>query len=324
MTLSPEKKTPSVSARAAKLVDALAQDADALRCALSAGEAGELRIDLGASVPGGLEAGRRLGEICMGGLGTVTITSASGLTNWPLGVVVHSTNPVIACLASQYAGWTITEEESGFFALGSGPARALSRVEDLYKELGYVDRFHKATLVIEGDKPPPSLVARKVASACGVNASDLTILYAPTGSLAGTAQIAARVLEVALHKAHALHFPLDKIIDGYGVAPLAPPIPDFVTAMGRTNDGIIYGGRIQLFVRGSDDEAKKLADTLPSSSSSAYGKPFAEIFAEVSGDFYKIDAMLFSPAVVTVSNLDTGRSFHAGRLAPEIVDASFR
>ncbi len=317
-------KAPSVSARAARLVDSLAADANALRCVVSTGEAGERRIDLGAAAVGGLEAGRRLGEICMGGLGAVSITSASGLANWPLGVVVHSTNPVIACLGSQYAGWTITEQESGFFALGSGPARALSRVEELYKELGYTDSHDQAALVIEGDKAPPSSVARAVAEACKVAPSNLTFLYAPTGSLAGTAQIAARVLEVALHKAHALHFPLDAIVDGYGVAPLAPPVPDFVQAMGRTNDAIIYGGRIQLFVRGADDEAKKLADALPSSSSSSYGQPFAEIFAAVAGDFYKIDAMLFSPAVVTVSNLDTGRSFHAGKLAPEIVDASFR
>ena len=93
--------------------------------------------------------------------------------------------------------------------------------------------------------------------------------------------------------------------------------------MGRTNDAIIYGGRIHLFVKGSDADAKKLAEGLPSSSSPAYGKPFAEIFAEVQGDFYKIDAMLFSPAMVTVSNVETGKSFHAGKLAPEIVDASF-
>lgn len=314
---------PSVNARAGKLVDELAADAQALRCAVTIGEAGERRIDLGASVPGCLEAGRRLGEICMGGFGTVSLTSASGLERWPLGVVVHSTNPVIACLGSQYAGWTITDE-SGFFALGSGPARALSRVEELYKELGYIDHHHKAALVIEGDNAPPSAVATKVAAACGVKTNDLTVLYAPTGSLAGTVQIAARVLEVSLHKAHALHFNLDNIIDGYGVAPIAPPIPDFVKAMGRTNDAIIYGGRIQLFVRGGDAEAQKLANELPSNTCSIYGKPFAEIFSEVGGDFYKIDASLFSPAVVTVSNLDTGSSFHAGKLAPDIVDASFK
>lgn len=317
-------QAPSVNQRAAAIVEHIAANAAALRCAVSTGGNGERLIDLGANVPGGLEAGRLLGEVCMGGFGTVQITSASGLERWPLGVVVHSSNPVIACLGSQYAGWTIQEESSGFFALGSGPARALSRVEELYKELGYVDHHNKGALVIEGDKAPPTSVAAKVASACGIPASHLTILYAPTGSLAGTVQIAARVLEVSLHKAHALHFPLENIVDGYGVAPLAPPIPDFIKAMGRTNDAIIYGGRIQLFVRGSDDEARKLADALPSSTSSSYGKPFAETFAEVGGDFYKIDAMLFSPALVTVSNLDTGSSFHAGKLAPDIVDASFK
>lgn len=314
---------PSVNARAGKLVDDLAANAQALRCSVTTGEAGERCIDLGASVPGGLEAGRRLGEICMGGLGTVTITSASGLDRWPLGVVVHSSNPVVACLGSQYAGWTITDE-SGFFALGSGPARALSRVEELYKELGYVDHHNKGALVIEGDKAPPPAVATKVAAACGIKTTDLTVLYAPTGSLAGTVQIAARVLEVALHKAHALHFDLTHIIDGYGVAPIAPPIPDFVKAMGRTNDAIIYGGRIQLFVRGTDAEAERLANALPSSTCSIYGAPFADIFKSVGGDFYKIDASLFSPALVTVSNLDTGASFHAGKLAPDIVDASFK
>ena len=218
----------------------------------------------------------------------------------------------------------ILPHSGGFFALGSGPARALSRVEKLYQELGYVDHNGKSALVIEGDKAPPASVVANIASACGIAPKDLTILYAPTASLAGTVQIAARVLEVALHKAHELHFPLDKIEDGYGVAPLAPPIPDFVKAMGRTNDAIIYGGRVQLFVRGSDADAKQLAEQLPSSSSPSYGQPFGEIFAAVNGDFYKIDGKLFSPAMVTVSNLDTGASFHAGKLAPDIVDASFR
>jgi methenyltetrahydromethanopterin cyclohydrolase len=314
----------SVNARSECIVENIVTNAAALRCAVSTGQQGERVIDMGATMRGGLEAGRLLSEVCLGGFGTVQITSASGIANWPLGVVVHSSDPVIACLASQYAGWTITDKESGFFALGSGPARALSRVEELYKELGYVDHHHKSALVIEGDKAPPSAVAANVAAACGIAPSNLTILYAPTGSLAGTVQVVSRVLEVALHKAHALHFPLDKIVDGFGVAPLAPPIPDFVKAMGRTNDAVIYGGRVHLFVKGTDDEAKKLADELPSNTSPSYGKPFAELFAEAGGDFYKMDAMLFSPAMVTVSNLDTGSSFHTGALAPDIIDKSFR
>jgi len=321
--MSKDAATPSVNEYAGALVESIVKEADALRVKVTIGEAGERVIDLGSNVQGSLEAGRRLGEVCMGGLGTVAITSSSGLERWPLGVVVHATNPVISCLGSQYAGWTIQDESSGFFALGSGPARALSRVEDLYKELNYTDNHHRGYLVIEDDAAPPKGAINSVADACGIIPSDLTILFAPTGSLAGTVQIAARVLEVSLHKAHELHFPLDNIIDGYGVAPIAPPIPDFVKAMGRTNDAIIYGGRVQMFVRGSDTDAKNLSHALPSSTSTAYGKPFAEIFKEVEGDFYKIDPMLFSPAIVTVSNLDTGKSFHAGKDAPDIVDASF-
>ena len=115
---------PSVSARAAKLVDGIVADANALRCHVTTGGAGERCIDMGAQAIGGLEAGRRLAEVCMGGLGTVTLQMSSGLKRWPLGVTVHASSPVISCLGSQYAGWQITEQESGFFALGSGPARA--------------------------------------------------------------------------------------------------------------------------------------------------------------------------------------------------------
>lgn len=315
--------SPSVSRGAARLVDALLVDSAALRCGVTKGAAGETQIDLGAKVPGGLEAGRRLAEICMGGLGHVAITSGSGLARWPFAVCVHTANPVIACLASQYGGWTLRDDDSGYAALGSGPARALARKETLYVELGYRDQAEHAILVIEGQAPPPPGLAERIAADCQVSPRNLTVLYAPTGSLAGTVQIAARCLEVALHKAHTLGFPLVSIVDGLGVAPLSPPVGDFAEAMGRTNDAIIYGGRVQLHVRGSDSAARKLAEDLPSSRSPAYGRPFAEIFAAAGGDFYKIDPLLFSPAVATVTSLETGASFHAGALAPDIIDASF-
>src|SRR5205085_2711920 len=83
-------------------------------------------------------------------------------------------------------------------------------------------------------------------------------------------------------------------------APLVPPHPDFVIAMGRTNDAIIYGGQVHLFVTGPADEARALAERLPSEGSRDYGRPFAEIFKAVKGDFYAIDPMLFSPAEVIV------------------------
>ena len=207
--------------------------------------------------------------------------------------------------------------------LGSGPARAMGSPEKLFDELGYRDEADSACLVLEADRAPPAALVEHVAEACKLSADRLTFVYAPTSSLAGTVQIAARCLEVALHKAHELHFPLHDIVDGIATAPLPPPAPGFVAAMGRTNDAIIYGGRVQLFVSGSAKAAKTLAEQLPSLKSKDYGKPFADIFAAVKGDFYAIDRMLFSPAKVTVTALESGESFEAGHIDTAILSRSF-
>jgi methenyltetrahydromethanopterin cyclohydrolase len=139
----------------------------------------------------------------------------------------------------------------------------------------------------------------------------------------GTVQVVGRVLEVALHKVHALGFPLQHIVDGSASAPIAPPAPDFLNAMGRTNDAILFGGVAQLYVDCEDDAAADLAQKLPSSASRDYGRPFAEVFKEVKYDFYKIDPMLFAPARVVVSNLRTGKSFRAGQINTELLAKSF-
>jgi methenyltetrahydromethanopterin cyclohydrolase len=84
--------------------------------------------------------------------------------------------------------------------------------------------------------------------------------------------------------------------------------------MGRTNDGILYGGRVHLSVRGSDEAAHDLALRLPSLNSRDYGRSFSDIFRDYDYDFYKIDPALFAPAEVWVSNLDSGRTWNAGSL----------
>ena len=61
-----------------------------------------------------------------------------------------------------------------------------------------------------------------------------------------------------------------------------PPAADFLTAMGRTNDAILFGGQVQLFVETGDAEAEALAASLPSSASRDYGRPFAEVFKALS------------------------------------------
>ncbi len=318
-------RKPSINTKVAPLVRDMIDNADALRVEVTEGSLGETLIDCGVKAVGGLEAGRRLSEICLGGLGVVTFETANTEDPWPFMVTVHSSQPVIACLGSQYAGWSLSVEADGkkFNVLGSGPARAMGSSEKLFGELGCRDEAETAAIVIEADKAPPPALVELVAKACKIAPEKLTVLYAPTSSLAGTVQIAARCLEVALHKAHELHFPLNDIVDGVATVPIPPPAPGFIEAMGRTNDAIIYAGRAQLYVTGEAEAAKKLAHDLPSANSKDYGKPFAELFAAVKGDFYQIDPMLFSPAKVTVTSLETGDSFQNGTIDDAVLQRSF-
>ena len=310
-----------MAALAAPLVERLVADAKALRLAVRPGPLGARVVDAGIGVPGGIEAGRRIAEICLGGLGAVAIAADASFPRWPVTVTARSSHPVLACLGSQYAGWNLSV--ATYHAMGSGPGRALAGREKLFEEIAYRDTGDAAVLVLETDKEPPLALVEKVARDCAVAPERITLILTPTASLAGAVQIAARCLEVALHKAHELGFPLDLIVDGWASAPLPPPAKDFVGAMGRTNDAILYGGRAHLFVRGDEAAARALAEKLPSSASRDHGATFAKVFKAYNGDFFAIDPMLFSPAAVIVTALSSGRSFHAGALDPAMIDESF-
>ena len=308
----------SVNALAAPLVQGLLANADALEVRARRDESGVCIVDAGIDARGSIAAGLCVAEICMGGLGRVDLR-AGGVEGWPTWVEVSSSQPVLACLGSQYAGWSLaaSKEETGgkkFFSLGSGPARALACKEKLFEELGYRDHAASGVLVLEVDRAPPAIVIDKLLRDCGLAPEALTLILTPTTSPAGTTQVVARVLEVALHKAHALGFALHNIVEGAAAAPLPAPSPDGVQAMGRTNDAILYGGRVHLSVRGDDGAARELARQLPSRNSRDYGASFADIFTAAEFDFYKIDAALFAPAEVWVSNLDSGNTWHAGGL----------
>lgn len=322
--------SPSINKLSQPLVQNLLDNADKLRLNTHTLENGCVIVDAGIEAHGGLEAGRLITEICLGGLGIVSINHNTHNQLWSLTLNVHSSNPVLACLGSQYAGWSLSHEK--YHALGSGPARAMATktkdgedepIEKLYSELGYQDNGEETVIVIENDKIPPIEIIEKITQACDIDAENLTLIMTPTTSIAGCVQVVGRVLEVAMHKAHELHFPLENIIDGSGSAPLCPPHPDFIQAMGRTNDAILLAGQVHLFVKGSDAEAKKLANALPSSTSKDYGKPFAQIFKDYNHDFFKVDGMLFSPAKVTVSAVESGNSFHAGKLDHALLNQSF-
>jgi methenyltetrahydromethanopterin cyclohydrolase len=311
----------SMNERAAGLVDALTADADALGIEVRVLDSGARLVDCGAQAPGGLQAGLGFAAVCMGGLGRLDPVPVSvGERTWP-GVGVAVDQPAAACLAAQYAGWKL--EHGDFFAMASGPGRALARAEDLFEELAWREQADRAVLCLETRQDPPAEIVNKVAERCGVDAAAVTFLIAPTASVCGSVQISARVVETALHKLHELGVDPARIRNGWGCCPIAPVAKNDPAAIGRTNDAVLYGGTVHLWVEASDDETAELAERLPSSASEAFGTPFGELLAAADWNFYDIDPLLFSPADVTLTSTESGRAHHGGGLAPDVLERSF-
>jgi methenyltetrahydromethanopterin cyclohydrolase len=257
----------------------------------------------------------------MGGVSDLAFTTVQiGTQAWP-GVLVSTDHPAASCMASQYAGWAISVDK--FFAMGSGPLRAHARVErELFEKLGYEEQTKHGVLVLEGRTLPTEAVAAWVAQKAKLKPAQLTFVIAPTASLAGGVQISARVLETGLHKMETLGFDVRRVVSGYGAAPIPPVAKNDLKAIGRTNDCILYGGQARYTIRAGDDELAELASKVPATASRDYGTPFYEIFQRYEGDFYKIDPLLFSPAEVWLTSAETGRTYHAGHLNPEILEGS--
>jgi methenyltetrahydromethanopterin cyclohydrolase len=307
--------------RAWAIADDAAGRASELRLSVHTLASGTRVIDAGIDVPGGLAAGAMLAELCMGGLGHVSFVPIviAGDT-WP-GLQVWTDHPAQACMGSQYAGWAINPD--GYFAMGSGPLRAKARVEhELFDKLGYAEETSRGVLVLEGRTKPTDEVAAWVARKADVAPGVLTFVIAPTASLAGGVQIVARMIETGLHKMDTLGFDVTRVVSAIGTAPLAPTARSDMRAIGRTNDCVLYGSQARFVVRGDDDELTQLAERLPASGSKDYGTPFYDIFKRYDNDFYKIDPMLFSPAEVWLTSATSGKTFHGGRLNPDVLRAS--
>ena len=317
----------SLNERALETVRYMIGEAEALELETTRLSNGTTLVDAGVNVPGSLEAGRLFAEACLGGLGKVLFCEISyGELSFPA-VSITVSRPTLACMAAQYAGWAVkvneTQSSGAYFAMGSGPARALFLGEPLFRKLEYRDRSEVAVLALESRSLPPEEVAGWIAEKCRISPDRLYLLVAPTASLVGSVQVAARVVETGLHKMLEVGFDIGSVISGFGTCPVAPVAHDDLRAIGRTNDAVLYGGKAWYTVRGDDGRIESLVKELPSSASRDYGTPFYELFQRYGGDFYKIDPLLFSPAEVSINNAATGRSFHAGRVNLDLIGQMF-
>lgn len=310
-----------LNASAAELCRRVAQQHEALRIAEHKLGCGATILDFGVDVVGGIEAGLILARICLANLAKVDLVPAEP-SIWPSPQIQVSTDaPIQACMASQYAGWPVQLDK--FFAMGSGPMRARRGREHVLETLQVVDPSSAAVGVLECDAIPSDAVSQMIAEECRVNCTDLILCVAPTRSIAGTIQVVARSIETSLHKLFELGFDIREVISGHGSAPMPPPARDFAEGIGRTNDAILYGGRVTLWVDTDDSRIDELGPKVPSGASKDWGRPFAEIFRDYKFDFYKVDPGLFSPAEITMNNLRSGRAWRFGSLRPDVLEISF-
>jgi methenyltetrahydromethanopterin cyclohydrolase len=316
-------KTLSVNRLGWKLLEKLCENPDFYGVKVQKADSGATIIDAGIKAKGGLQAGRIITEICMGGCGKARITSRKyGKLELP-SIFVSTDHPTIAILGSQYAGWQINEE--GYFAIGSGPARALAlKPKEIYKEIGYKDDFDKAIVVLETAKFPPATLLERLVDDCKVLHKNLAVILTPTTSVAGVVQVSGRILETGIHKLRKLGLNPNAILYAWGCAPIPPIHPEFADAMARTNDAILYGGITYYAIEYKDEEElKEIVEKAPSKASKDYGKLFIEIFKEADYDFYKIDPNLFAPAILIVNNLKTGNTFERGEINAKALEESF-
>ena len=309
----------SVNELALEIFENLAEYAEEFNAAYHELDNGARIIDCGVSTRGGYAAGRAFTEICMGGLGEVNFRMAN-IKDFPLPFIdVFTDFPSISCLGAQKAGWTI--KHNNYFAMGSGPARALSlKPKHTYEVIGYEDDFDSAVIALESDHLPNGEVMEKIAEDCHVDVGNVCAVVAPTASIVGSIQVAGRCVETAIYKLNELHFDTRKISAAFGCAPL-PPVRGSKLAMGVTNDATIYHGRIMLTMKAP--EIKDYLEKIPSNKSKGYGKPFNDIFKEAGYDFYKIDTSLFSPAEVVINETSEGVVYHCGAVNPTVTLKSF-
>lgn len=312
----------SVNQTAHQLTEKLCNQADKYGVIVKDTKSGATLIDAGIKAKGGFLAGKLITEICLGGYGKARISHARFDDLEFPSIFIHSDNPAIATLGSQFAGWQI--KVGDYSAIGSGPARALAlKPREIYDKIGYRDETDVAVIVLETTKEPPEAVITYISEQSKIMPDNLSIVLVPTTSIAGSIQVSGRIVETGVHKLMKLGLDPKVIMYAWGYAPITALHPKFAQAMGRTNDAILYAGMTYYIVQYDDDEKlKEIVKNAPSLASKSYGRPFYEIFKNASYDFYKIDPNLFAPAVLIVNNAKTGSVFRAGQINVEVFKQS--
>ena len=247
----------------------------------------------------------------MGGLGAISFAPLVLGGRWLPGLTVVTDHPALACLGSQYAGWRL--DRDGYFAMASGPGRALIRAEELYDDLDVDERAEQAVLCLETRDAPPDELAAYVAERAGVGAGR------PDAPLRADREPGRRRPD---RRARGR----DRAAQAARARVRRPPRGERRSAAARCRRSAARTRRRSGARTTPSSTAARSSSpwTRPTTSSepraaAALRRPRATTASRsarssrrADWDFYEIDPLLFSPAEVRLVSAASGRSFHAG------------
>lgn len=284
---------------------------------------GAVVVDMGVEAKGGFLAAKRFTEAGLGGLGELTYrTMPVGDYLLPV-AAIHVDRAVVAELGSHdsflYVEWR------GVRLSVAGPIRAVNGSDPYARPVPYRDPAPgKVVATIQTDRLPDEALLEIIAGEAGVNAGDIYLLAAKTGTLTGAAQVCARNVEQSMPSLLDHGFPMDAIVQACGYAPIPAVVDDEILAYGRVNDGLVYGQETDLYVDCEDAEIERLVEVLPfCKNKDVYGTPFEVLFARCGNLWRNVPRPWDAPCKVNFFNLRTGNHYYIGALHHGVLERAF-
>ncbi len=281
-------------------------------------------LDAGINSAGSLQAGMLVARLCLGDQAEVRIVSADAQRLASNNAVeVRTDMPLEACLGSQYAGWPVQTDD--YFAMGSGPMRMARGREPALEQLGLSELPQQVVGVLESDKLPTESAVQLIAEQCGVGEAAVHLAIAPTTSIAGSLQVVARSIETAMHKLHELNFDVRTIVSGNRTRAAATASETWRHDRRYRTHERCNAVRRDGHPVGRSRRRRHCGGRRPSSQQFV-GRSWATIrkdLRSMTTISTKSIRMLFSPAVVTIHNLRSGRTWNRGAIETEVLRQSF-
>ena len=295
-----------------------------LNCEISTLSNGATIIDMGINVKGGWKAAKLFTDTCLGGMGKLVYQSMYIGKHLVPTAVLQIDQPPIAQLSSHIAGLYVPYHD--YNQSVSGPLRCIAGNDHWAKRSTYRDtEARKAIGHLQITTMPDEELAEIIADAIGFSPKDLYLIASPTSTLVGSVQIVARNLEqtfATLGDRNA--FPINSVVQAIGWSPIISIEDDEIIAMGRVNDGLIYGQESTLYLDCEDAEILNGLEDIPMcKNETVFGIPFEEMFRESGCDWAKVPRDWDAPCKINFINMRTNHFFSTGMLHYGVLERDF-